>query len=902
MTIQNRITIFMFAMLTLVVIPIVSAGYIFINAITSRLNEESLTRELNNINMKIRELYKELEDANSLDQKEIVAQEQYKLLKKLSDYKFGKTGHLFILDEHSKVLLHDNFKKDQVFNFKFAQQMLEQHKGTLEYEYQGKSYFCVFMTSIQWNWILALAITEDEMFEGRLLYLQFVVIFCALVLFCVLLLSSLLTEGTSKKIDTTLYYLKQFENGNLDAYIPSVSRDEIGTIQAGINSMIAKVAGANRSMLHEIEQRKRIEQELRHQEELLRQINMELNRFKMTLDMTLDCVFMFDAETLHFSYVNQGAINQFGYVQEELLQMTVPDIYPDFTKDSIQTLLAPLVKGKHPALTVETVHRHKDNTLIQVEAFLQFVQISSLSEEENGDALFLAIVRDITERKLAEAKLQQAKETAEQAQRAAESANRAKSTFLANMSHELRTPLNGILGYTQILKRDKTLTPKQIEAISVIHRSGEHLLTLINDILDLSKIEAGRLELIPSEFRFPEFLKNIADLFKMQAEQKGISFVYEEVPYPVTASGNDSGIYAPLISQEPLPAAVHADEKRLRQILLNLISNAIKFTKQGQVIFQVSCHQDKCLFAVNDTGTGIPEDQLGIIFLPFRQVDNPGHYIEGTGLGLSISKKLVDMMGGQLRVKSQLGQGSTFFFEIVLPKVKGFVDTHAPPLPHIIAYQPKEKGKVFKILVVDDKWENRTVFINLLKELGFDFAEAQDGAEALKVAQQYLPDLIILDLVMPVMDGFELARQVRQLEGDLKNVIMIAASASVFDCHQRESIDAGCNEFVAKPVRTDTLLNLLKKYLPLEWIYEENQETSEEAHALSSMTMVGPSSEQANVLLELALKGNIKKIVDYAGQLKQQNAQLKPFAEEILKMAKKFEISKIKEFVKKYVL
>jgi len=899
MTIQYRITIFMFAMLTLVVVPIVIVGYLFINEIASRLNEESLTRELNNINMKIGDRYEELREAGILENQKRLLEEQGKILKKLSKYKFGKTGHLFILNDSSKVLLHKDYAEGQLLDSDFAKQMLVEHKGIKKYEYQGKTYFCVFMTSIQWDWLLALAITEDEMFEGRSLYLQFVLIFCSLVLFCVLLLSSFLTEGISKKIGTTLYYLKQFEDGNLDACIPSVSRDEIGTIQAGINSMISKVAAANRSMLHEIEQRKWIETELRHQEELLRQTNMELNSFKTTLDMTLDCVFMFDAHTLKFSYVNQGAINQFGYHQQELLQMTILDIYPEFSQENIQEFLTLLMQGEQPALTIETVHRHKNGSLIQVEAFLQFIQISATLQEGNGGSLFVATVRDITERKHAEAKLQQAKETAEQAQQAAESANRAKSAFLANMSHELRTPLNGILGYTQILKRDKTLTPKQLEAISVIHRSGEHLLTLINDVLDLSKIEAGRLELIPTEFRFPEFLKNIADLFKMQAEQKGISFVYEEAAFPLTPIPEPFDLVR--LQREPLkttqlPVAVHADEKRLRQILLNLLSNAIKFTKEGQVILQASYHQGKCLFAVRDSGTGIPADQLDIIFLPFRQVDNPGHYVEGTGLGLSISKKLVEMMGGELKVRSEMGQGSIFWFEIQLTAVKSFIEMSASHSSTIVGYRTTEERQPFTILVVDDKWENRTILINMLSELGFNVIEAQNGAEALTVAQRELPDLIILDLVMPVMDGFELARQVRKLEGQLKDIVMIAASASVFDHHQLESLQAGCNEFMPKPIRTDLLLNILGKYLPLEWLHE-----NPEAHSSAAAgPLVGPSREQANMLFELALKGNIRKITEYANQL-QQEPQLRPFSEEILKMARKFEISKIKEFVKKYV-
>jgi PAS domain S-box-containing protein len=892
MNIQNRINIFMFVMLALLIVPIVSVGYIIIDEITYRLNEEGLTRELNNINTKIRDAYKDLEVAGFLENAGEVVKAQQHLLEKLSNYKFGKTGYLYILDRQSRVILHKDYQAGERFNFDFVQQMLKQNTGTLQYVYQEKTHFCVFLTSIQWNWLLVLTINKEEIFGDRASYVQFVLIFCGFIFFCVLLLSSLLTKGTSKKIDTTLYYLKQFESGSFDVHIPIISQDEIGTIQTGINAMIAKVAVANRSMLHEIEQRKRIEEELRHQEELLRQTNLELNHFKTTLDLTLDSVFMLDAQTLRFFYVNQGAINQFGYSEAELLQMTIHDLNPQFTEETTHEFLSPLIRGELPALRIETVHRHQNNTLIQVESFLQYISIPSSTDSSQGGALFVEIVRDITERKQAEAKLQQAKEAAEQAQRIAESANRAKSTFLANMSHELRTPLNGILGYTQILRRDKKLTPKQLEGIQIIHRSGEHLLTLINDVLDLSKIEAGKLELLPSDFRFPDFLKNIADLFKMQADQKHIKFVYEEV------SVNHKG------DKKDLPLAIHADEKRLRQILLNLLSNAVKFTKDGQVTLKVSYCQGKCYFAVEDTGAGIAEDQREVIFLPFQQANNPKTlYVEGTGLGLSISKKLVEMMGGQLQIRSELGKGSTFGFEVALPAVAGFTDNSHFLQPTIVGYQPPIPHQVFKILVVDDKLENRIFLTNFLTDLGFNVSEAENGVEALKMAHETLPDVIITDLVMPVMDGFELAREIRQAEDKLKDVVMFAASASVFEYHQNESLKAGCNEFIAKPIRAEILLDLLPKYLPLEWIYDVEETSLIETASASSTatTLVAPTPEQAKVLFDLIMRGNIKKIIENIDQLSHQEAKLVPFAEEIRKMAKKFEIAKLKEFIKPYI-
>jgi signal transduction histidine kinase/DNA-binding NarL/FixJ family response regulator len=633
-------------------------------------------------------------------------------------------------------------------------------------------------------------------------------------------------------------------------------------------------------------------------EEKLRAANIELKKFKITLDMALDCVFMFDAKTFKLFYVNQGATNQIGYSQKELLQMTLLDINPYLTEEQARQALEPLLNSSQPSLTLETIHLHKNTTLIQVEAFFQYISIPPdysvrLSPESDkarkGEAFFVAIVRDITERKRAEAKLQQAKKSAEVAKRTAEIANQAKSTFLANMSHELRTPLNSILGYTQIFNYDNTLTDKQKEGIEIIHRSGEHLLTLINDILDLSKIEAGKLGIMPVDFRLPEFLKNIADLMKMRAEQKSIEFVYDTL--------------------YKLPAAVCTDEKRLRQILLNLLSNAVKFTDKGSVTFRAIYYHEKIRFEIEDTGMGIPPDKIDSVFQPFQQIGDQSQQQDGTGLGLPISKQLVEMMNGQLQVESLPGGGSIFWFEISLPEVQGFTDSKYIQQAPIIGYKkiPKNEKltvgneKPFTLLVVDDKWQNRAFLVNLLTNLGFNVLEANDGGEALDLTLKILPDIIISDIVMPVMDGFELTNKIRKIT-HLKNIVVIAASANVFERHQRMSLEAGCNEFIAKPIRTEILLELLQKYLPLEWIHNDDTLSNSNLEEITIPdSIIGPSYEQAATLFKLIMGGNIKKIIENATQLEQQDAKLLPFAKVVIKLAKSFEMSKLKKFVKPYL-
>lgn len=494
---------------------------------------------------------------------------------------------------------------------------------------------------------------------------------------------------------------------------------------------------------------------------------------------------------------------------------------------------------------------------------------------ESGQIIgILGVSEDVTQRRLAEIALQQAKE-------AAEVANQAKSAFLANMSHELRTPLNGVLGFAQVLERDSNLNQKQLEHVSVIRRCGDYLLTLINDILDLSKIEAGRVELYPTDFHFGEFLQGVVELFQMRAAQKGISFCYETLSH--------------------LPHGVRADEKRLRQVLINLLGNAVKFTECGGVSLKIGYDQGSMRFQVEDTGIGIAEDDLNKIFSPFQQVGDARYHAEGTGLGLAISKRLVEMMGGELHVESQLGKGSCFWIRLELPDVSPLLQIKTVAKPKIIGFKQGSR----QLLLIDDKWENRAILVNLLTPLGFTVTEASNGAEGVEMAKQTLPDLIITDLVMPVMDGFEAVRRIRQYP-QLQNTAIIAASASVFDYHQQESRDAGCNEFIAKPIRLDLLLEKIQELLQLTWIYESADNAVMPENAMLTAPPISAQiycdPQQATALYELARSGDIEELWEHLDVFIQNSeGATQAWAKQLLQLSKAFKVDEVAALLEPYM-
>jgi signal transduction histidine kinase/ActR/RegA family two-component response regulator len=376
----------------------------------------------------------------------------------------------------------------------------------------------------------------------------------------------------------------------------------------------------------------------------------------------------------------------------------------------------------------------------------------------------------------------------------AAAASRAKSEFLANMSHELRTPLNAILGYAQLLQWDAGLAPKQMSGLATIEKSGEHLLALIDDVLDLAKIEAGKAELRTAPLDPALFVRGIADIMRVRAEQKGLQFVHE-------ASG--------------LPTMVEADEKRLRQVLLNLLGNAVKFTDRGEVALRVHARAMEggwaaLRFEVSDTGLGIDAADLQTLFQPFQQVGDVERRRGGTGLGLAISRQLVRLMGGEIAVDSAPGRGSRFMFELKLPLA------HAVESPAHAHVATGYEGERRRVLVVDDVVENRRMLVDMLRPLGFVTYEASDGREGVERALALRPHLILMDNVMPVMNGLETTRRLRAMP-EFRDVPVIAISASATRDDRDKAAEAGASDFLPKPFRMTHLLALLEQHLGIRF-------------------------------------------------------------------------------------
>ncbi len=463
--------------------------------------------------------------------------------------------------------------------------------------------------------------------------------------------------------------------------------------------------------------------------------------------------------------------------------------------------------------TLASIHESQGNLTQALTHFKKFHTLyeSVYSSENNKKINLLEVVhRTETARKQAElqhvkneelqqhiTELQCVKSELQQAKEMAESANQAKDDFLSKMSHELRSPLTSILLYAQLLKRPNMRAKSQEKGLNIIEQCGQQLLDLINDMLDISKIEVGKFQLNPVATQLPLFLDELINMMRLQIEQQGVVFSCHV--------------------DKTLPKTIQVDSKRLRQVLINLLNNAFKFTKQGQITLSVTNLKQvqeyaTIRFEVVDTGHGISAQDLSKIFLPFEQSDLTR--ATGTGLGLTISQHLVKAMGGELQVKSRVNKGSCFWFDLDFSILQSIFQEDKSNLPEIIGY----KGRKQRILIVDDIAHIRSSWCSWLESVGFEVTAAQNGQQGLEIATAIQPDVIITDLIMPTMTGLEMTQHIKQLSL-FQHSIIIIVSANATEEAREQSLQAGCDAFLLKPVDMNLLLNILKEKLKIEWLY-----------------------------------------------------------------------------------
>ncbi len=548
-------------------------------------------------------------------------------------------------------------------------------------------------------------------------------------------------------------------------------------------------------------------------------------RYRSTSELTSDYIYSVTIDTtgdIELDWATEAFSPLTGYSPEELAERGgwPAIVHPDDQEKYLHQRTALLAAGG----TDESIYR-----IITKDGDIRWLtdHRSAASDPDGRVLKMLGAAKDITDSVRAEQALKHAKNAAlaaqkeaERARITAEAANQAKSAFLANMSHELRTPLNAILGFTQLLDRDTDLTTKQRDQIAIINRSGEHLLTLINDVLEMSKIEAGRTILDETSFDLHQLLQDLNDMLRLRAVNKELVLNFELSPQ--------------------LPHFVVLDEVKLRQVLINLLSNALKFTQTGGVTLRVRATAAHTLeFEVQDTGLGIAPDEIATLFEAFVQTRTGQQSTEGTGLGLAISQQFIKLMGGEITVTSEVGTGSIFHFAVPFSSAQTATITPAAAERTVIGIEPGQP--VARILIAEDRLENRQLLVELLTPLGFEIHQATNGLEAVNAACEWRPDLIWMDVQMPLMDGFEAIQHIRS-QSETADMVIIAITASAFEEDRERILQAGANDFVRKPFRSSQIFDKMTQHLGTKFIYQEFEGDSAPGLSTSPETVLTPAA------------------------------------------------------------
>jgi PAS domain S-box-containing protein len=584
-----------------------------------------------------------------------------------------------------------------------------------------------------------------------------------------------------------------------------------GAVDYVLKDRLARLSYAIKRALDEAKEKekgKQAEEELKkyreHLEELVKErtndLNKERNLLRTLIDSLPDEIYAKDTDS-RFIIANSHVLRSFKRTNiKEIIGKTDFEILPQNEAIKYYSAEHMVLYDKGQMLNYEVSIQDTDGNL----RWYSITKVPMRDEEGNITGL-VGINQDITNRKKTEENLIKAKE-------AAETANIAKSTFLSNMSHEIRTPLNAILGFSELMQSDKDLSLEHINWLKTINRSGEHLLALINDILEVSRIEAGRISFNPATFDIHSLLRDIEAMFRVKTDKKNLSLLFEY--------------------SDELPKAVATDEGKLRQIIINLVGNAIKFTKEGGVAFRarVKHENDKMHFIaeVEDTGPGIAEEDMGKLFQKFGQTE-AGIKEGGTGLGLAISQQYAKIMGGEITLRSKEGKGTCFTLTINIENGEEFTKEENQKR-RVIGLKPGQK--LYRILVADDRADNRELLKIMLTSVGFDVEEAQNGNETIAKFKIWSPDLILMDMRMPVMDGYETTQKIKAI-GNGK-IQIIAVTASAFQEDRQKVLTCGADAYLRKPFKEHELFLCIESCLGVKYVYEESDRRGDSSAAASA--------------------------------------------------------------------